>query len=368
MGRIVPGSTIGILGGGQLGKMLADAAREMGYRTMVLDPSPEGCAKLSCDEYLASSYGDEAALKKMAEECDVVTYEFENVPSETIDRLQEMGAYIPQGKKPLYITQHRMREKGAVNSLGIKTTDYEEVLSVTDLKTAIEKIGYPAILKTSTGGYDGKGQWVIRDEEGLSELIRNFKEGEYILEKMVKFQCELSCLAVRSTDGSTAAFPVGENIHKNGILHITIVPSRMDEEIRKRAEETALKIIEGLNFTGPLAIEFFLGEDNELYVNEMAPRPHNSTHYTMDGCSRSQFHLHIEAICGMKLEPPKLIRNSVMLNILGEDVPRIEGRKFDSETVLHMYGKTEAKTGRKMGHINLIGGDLEKLIIKAREI
>lgn len=365
---IEKGSCIGILGGGQLGKMLCESAREQGYKTVVLEPSESACARFSSDKHIAKAYDDEEALIEIAKETDVITYEFENVSAKAIDILEENGGYIPQGLRPLYISQHRFREKSAINNLGVKTAKFKAVFDEKTLDAAIEEIGYPSILKTSMGGYDGKGQFVLRTEKDLENVKKELENIEYILEQMVDFKCELSCLAVKSTDGSIGVFPVVENIHKKGILHITIAPARISEEIQNKIKETTKKIIDGLDFVGPLAIEYFYGKDGEIYVNEMAPRPHNSTHYTLDGCDKSQFDLHIEGICGRKLEDPKLLHKSVMLNILGQDVERIEKAKLNSNEFLHMYRKGEAKVDRKMGHLNLIGEDLESLIKRAEEL
>ncbi len=365
---IEKGECIAVLGGGQLGKMLCESAKRQGYKTMVLEPLKSACAALEADMHLIKPYDDKESLIYIAKNSSVITYEFENVSSEAIDILEENGGYIPQGKRPLYISQHRFREKSSINNLGIKTAEFRQVFDKESFEKAIKEIGYPSILKTSMGGYDGKGQWVLRSEDDLKKVSEILEEREYILEKMVDFKCELSCIAVKSTDGSIGVFPVVENIHKNGILHITIAPARIEKEVQERVKEITKKIIKGLDFVGPLAIEYFYGKDGEIYVNEMAPRPHNSAHYTMDGCDKSQFDLQIEGLCGKHLEDPKLIKNSVMLNILGQDVERIEKAELKENEKLYMYGKGEAKKDRKMGHLNLVGEDLENLIKRAEEL
>lgn len=354
--------TIGILGGGQLAKMLCESGKNMGYGTIVLDPSEDACSRLSADIHLCGEYTDEKLLKSLAEKSDVITYEFENVPSEAIDKLIEYGGNIPQGKRPLFISQHRIREKNSIGQLGIQTADYMEIESPQDLKDKISTFGYPAILKTCTGGYDGKGQWKLQEERDLNGL--NLGSGEFILEKMIDFQCEVSCIAVRSVTKEVVTIPVGENIHKNGILHLTIVPPRVERNILERVERTAKEIIEGLDFVGPLAIEFFVGKDGEIYVNEIAPRPHNSGHYSMDGCNLSQFDLHIRSLMGEKMEKVKLNTPTVMLNILGEDREFLERYSCDSQTKVHIYGKRDWKKGRKMGHINFMGKDIDSLLEK----
>lgn len=365
---IEKGKWIAVLGGGQLGKMLCESAKRQGYKTMVLEPSKAACAALEADLHLAKPYDDKESLLYIAKNSSVVTYEFENVPSEAIDILEENGGYIPQGRRPLYISQHRFREKSSINNLGIKTAEFRAVTDKESFEKAVSEIGYPSILKTSMGGYDGKGQWVLRTREDFEKAAAELENREYILEQMIDFQCELSCIAVKSTDGSVGVFPVVENIHKNGILHITIAPARIGEDVQEKVKEITKKVIEGLNFVGPLAIEYFYGKDGEIYVNEMAPRPHNSAHYTMDGCDKSQFDLQIEGICGKHLEDPKLIKKSVMLNILGQDVERIEKAELKENEKLYMYGKGEAKADRKMGHLNLTGEDLEALIKRAEEL
>lgn len=363
---------IGILGGGQLGKMLCESAHKKGYKSIFLDPQKDVCSTLVADEQIIASYNDEKALLEMAKKTNVITYEFENVTSASINIIEANGGYIPQGIKPLHISQNRIREKSSIKKLGIKTTRFEVVRDLNSFNKALKEIGYPCILKTCEGGYDGKGQWVIRNlEESL--YVKNFlnkssgKE-EYILEKMIDFKCELSCLVVKSTDGSLGVFPVSENIHKNGILHLSIVPARISKEVENKIKEISKKIINGLDFVGPLAIEYFYGEDEEVYVNEIAPRPHNSFHYTMDACDKSQFDLHIDSICGKKIENPKLLKKVVMLNILGQDVKKIERIHLNKNERLHMYGKNESKINRKMGHLNIVGDNFEEVHTRIQEI
>ncbi len=354
---------IGILGGGQLAKMLCDFANNNGYETMILEPSEDACAKHSATRHLAKAYDDKEALKELCDYSDVITYEFENVPSIAIDFIENLKANIPQGKNPLYLSQHRIREKNAVAKYGVKTTDFLEVRNKESLIKATKKIGYPSILKTCTGGYDGKSQWKITNKNDI-ELI-NIEYGEYILEKMVSFDKEVSCLVVRSINQEVTCFPLGENIHKNGILSMTIVPARIEQSLEKKIKDIAKHIIISLNIVGPLGIEFFIKGD-EIYFNEMAPRPHNSAHYSLDACDYSQFSLHIKSIIGDTLPTPNLLTPVVMLNILGEDKEKIYALKESDDTKIHIYKKTEWKKGRKMGHINYIGSDLEKLINLAR--
>ena len=350
---------IGILGGGQLAKMLCDSANKNGYESMILDPSEDSCGKHSATEHLIKSYDDKDALKVLCDYSDVITYEFENVPSDAIDFIQEQKANIPQGKQPLYISQHRIREKTAVLALGIQTASFLEVTNKETLIKAIEQLKFPCILKTCSGGYDGKGQWKIETQKELEQV--DIKTGDYILEKMIDFDKEVSCLVVRSTNKDVVCFPIGENIHKNGILSMTIVPARIDTYVEQIIQEIAKNIITSLEFVGSLGIEFFIKGD-DIYFNEMAPRPHNTAHYTLDACDYSQFDLHIKSVLGEDLPTPQLLSPVVMLNILGQDKEKIKNLVNNKMTKVHLYKKTEWKQDRKMGHINYLGEDLEKLI------
>lgn len=352
--------TIGILGGGQLAKMLCDSAKKMKLKTIVFDPSSESCSKISADNHICESYDNQNALQEFGQQCDVITYEFENVPSETVTFLDKHFHNIPQGFNPLYISQHRIREKSAIAHLNIKTANFHSVKDQENLKQAIAIINYPAILKTCTGGYDGKGQWIINNENDLKNIILN-SEQEYILEQKIPFDLEVSCLVVRNINGEVQSFPIGENIHRKGILDKTIVPARISHELENKVRKTAEQIIEGLDFVGSLGVEFFIW-NQDIYVNEIAPRPHNSAHYTMDACDYSQFDLHLKSILGNPLPKPKLISSVVMCNILGEDKDKLSQINPSSQTKIHIYGKTEWKNGRKMGHINYLGNDLKELI------
>ena len=366
---------IGILGGGQLAKMLCDSAKKMKYETTILDPDKDACGQLSATHHLVENYDSEDGLKKLIQNSDVITYEFENVKVESVEYILKKSGNIPQGEKPLYLSQHRVREKNAVSKLGVKTVEYIEIKTKEQLTTDF----LPGILKTCQGGYDGKNQWKIEKAEDI-EKIELESGREYILEKMLNFDKEVSCLGVRGLNKDIAVFPPSENIHRDGILNLSIVPARISKEIEEKIIETTKQIIEGLDFVGPLAIEFFL-KDDEIYFNEMAPRPHNSAHYTMDACNYSQFDLHLMSLTEEKLPKIELLTSAVMLNILGQDKEKIERLileekekkdldKKDSDedkTVIHIYGKTEWKMNRKMGHINFCGSDLEKLIEKANK-
>jgi 5-(carboxyamino)imidazole ribonucleotide synthase len=367
---LLPGSTVGVLGGGQLGRMMALAGSAMGYRFVALDPAPDApCGQVT--PQITAAYNDRDAARELARRSDVITYEFENVDAGVAALLTE-ESYVPQGSELLYTTQHRLREKAAIEAAGVPVAPYRKVDSLADLKRAAAELGLPCVLKTATGGYDGKGQAVIRQEEELEEAFQQVVPGEVIpelvLEKFVAFKCEISVIAARSASGEVKSFPPAENIHVNNILHLSIVPARVPEEIQRRACELAETLIAGLNAVGLLAVEIFVTEDGELFVNELAPRPHNSGHYTMDACATSQFEQHVRAICNLPLGDTSLLTPVVMVNVLGQHLDGAikvtctqdeKDNKLGIAPKLHIYGKTECKTGRKMGHINLLCKDTE---------
>ena len=362
---ILPPSTIGIIGGGQLGRMMAISARQMGYRIAALEPNINSPLGQISDIELNATYDNKATLTKLLEKSDVVTYEFENVPYATIRELGSLG-YLPQGAMPLIITSHRLREKLAIEEAGYKVAPFLAVMSKDELKYAVKKIGYPCILKTASGGYDGKGQWVLRKEADLPEVLAIANDNEYVLEGFVNFSKEISVIVTRSVNGDTRVFPTTENEHVNQILHVSIAPARIDDSLRQEAESIAAGLIEKLNFVGTLAIEMFVTSDG-IVINELAPRPHNSGHWTIDGCTVSQFEQHIRAICGLPLIKPEARGYSVMVNLLGQhvDYARWAWQQLAfSDGKLHLYGKEEMKRDRKVGHINFVGNDWEELKAK----
>ena len=347
--KIPPYKTIGIIGGGQLGRMMCLAAKSMGYYVAVLDPTPNcPCAQVA-DTEITAQYNDMEAIKKLAQISDVITYEFENIDYDALTYL-EKHAYLPQGSKVLKTTQHRFREKSTIRDMGIPIPEFQLVSGNLE-----EFIRYPSVLKTTMGGYDGKGQVVLKSEATLERAITLANQEECILESWMPFDKEISVIVARSTAGETAVFPVAENIHVNNILHQSIVPARISPELEAKATSYARKIAESLDAVGILAIEMFVVGD-EIYINELAPRPHNSGHYTIDACITSQFEQHIRAVCGLPLGDTSLHTPVVMVNILGQHMsdlnlyaPLLPNGK------LHLYGKKEAKADRKMGHINLLG-------------
>ncbi|RKN84062.1 5-(carboxyamino)imidazole ribonucleotide synthase [Paenibacillus ginsengarvi] len=367
---ILPGSTIGVLGGGQLGRMLALAGRAMGYRFTTLDPTPDSPLGQVADEQIVAAYHDAEAARKLAAGSDVITYEFENVDAAVAGMLMS-ESYVPQGSELLYTTQHRLREKRAIEAAGVKVAPYREIRSAEELAEAVREFGIPSVLKTATGGYDGKGQWVIRSEGEIQEAYDTLARAktELVLEKFIPFEKEISVIAARSPRGEVRAFPVAENVHVDNILHLSIVPARAPAEVLAEAERMAIRIAESMQAIGLLAVEMFLTRDGELFVNELAPRPHNSGHYTMEACRTSQFEQHVRAICNLPLGPVELLTPVVMVNILGEHVaPLLEwmgeeaGLPEGVAAKVHLYGKHEAKTKRKMGHVNLLTDDVDKAI------
>lgn len=367
---MLPGkTTFGILGGGQLGRMLTLAGTAMGYRFITLDPAADApCGQVA--RQIEAGYDDVAAALELARQCDVITYEFENVDAD-VASLLERESYVPQGSALLYTTQHRLREKRAIEAAGVRVAPYREITSKDTMQAAVSELGVPCVLKTVTGGYDGKGQRVIRE---ANQAVAAYEElaatgAELVLEQFIKFDCEISVVVARSTNGEIKTFPPAENIHVNNILHTSIVPARVPTDIQIEAQKLAAAVAQSMQAVGLLAVELFVAADGRLYVNELAPRPHNSGHYTMEACATSQFEQHIRAVCGLPLGDTSLLSPVVMVNVLGEHLEGIIARtgQHDADAMelgvipkLHIYGKTEAKTGRKMGHVNLLCQDVEE--------
>ncbi|MDA1477102.1 5-(carboxyamino)imidazole ribonucleotide synthase [Bacillus changyiensis] len=352
--QIFPGKTIGIIGGGQLGKMMAVAAKQMGYYVAVVDPFPSSPCGQVADLEITGAYNDQEAIQKLAEVSDVMTFEFENIDYDALKWL-EVNAYLPQGSELLLLTQNRETEKKAIEAAGCNVAPYKIIHEQTELITAIAELGLPAVLKTCRGGYDGKGQFVIKDKAQIEEAATLLQHGTCILESWVPFKLELSVIVTRSVCGEVAVFPVAENIHKDNILFQSIVPARVAGAIQKEATTLAVKLAEKLSLVGTLAVELFLTEDDGLLVNELAPRPHNSGHYTLDLCETSQFEQHIRAICGLPLGKTDLLKEGMMVNLLGDEVNIIQDEPdILKEAKLYIYGKHEMKPGRKMGHITFV--------------
>ncbi|MFE6138768.1 5-(carboxyamino)imidazole ribonucleotide synthase [Bacillus sp. NPDC057893] len=365
---ILPGKTIGIIGGGQLGRMMALAAKEMGYKIAVLDPTKHSpCAQVADVEVIAS-YDDLKAIQHLAEISDVVTYEFENIDYRCLQWL-EKHAYLPQGSQLLNKTQNRFTEKNAIVKAGLPVASYKLVQNQDELSEAIAELSFPSVLKTTTGGYDGKGQVVLRCEADVERARELVSKAECILEKWVPFEKEISVIVTRSVSGETKVFPVAENIHVNNILHESIVPARITEELSRKGIEYAQVLADELKLVGTLAVEMFATADGEIYINELAPRPHNSGHYTLDACETSQFGQHIRAICNLPLGETNLLKPVVMVNILGEHIEGVLGQVNRlTGCYLHLYGKEEAKAQRKMGHVNILNDNIEVALEKAKSL
>ncbi len=359
---ILPGQTIGIIGGGQLGRMMALAAKEAGFKIAVLDPSMDSPTGQVADVEIVAPFNDFQALEELAEASDVITYEFENIDANALEKLMEL-AYIPQGAELIRITQNRIIEKQAIKDAGVPIADYISAENYTELVEKSSQLNYPFVVKTATGGYDGKGQQTISTQEELALAEPLFTNGSCVAEAFISFQKEISVIIQRNVHGETAILPIGENIHKHHILHETIVPARVADATIHQAQEAAKQIAGHLNMIGTLAVEMFVLENGEILVNELAPRPHNSGHYSIEGTNISQFHQHIRAICGWPLREPKLWSDTVMVNVLGEHVAPLTKKIANYPNwSFHLYGKEEAKHKRKMGHVTILTDNLQETL------
>jgi 5-(carboxyamino)imidazole ribonucleotide synthase len=347
---IEPGATIGILGGGQLGRMTALAAAELGYKTHVYCPEPDSPAKLVTAYATTAAYDDRAALGRFAAAVDVVTAEFENVPADCAEILAETKPVRP-GPNALRIAQDRLREKNFLRSIDVATAEFREVTSTAALQRAMRDIGPDAVLKTVRGGYDGKGQVAIRADSDLAAAWRQMGAEIGIIESFVDFTCEISVIVARGASGETAAYVPVENQHAHHILDTTIAPARIAPDIAMRAETIARHIAEKLDLLGLIAVEMFVTAAGAVVVNELAPRPHNSGHWTIDACITSQFEQLVRAICGLPLGSPERHSDAVMKNLIGDDVDTWRELLNEPSAKLHLYGKAKAMPGRKMGHV-----------------
>jgi 5-(carboxyamino)imidazole ribonucleotide synthase len=365
---ILPGQTIGIIGGGQLGRMMALSAKEMGYKIAVLDPTPNSPCGQVADHEITAEYSDLEAIKQLAEVSDVITYEFENIDVEALEYL-EQNSYLPQGSELLKLTRNRLTEKTSIQNLGIQVAPFQLVENEKQFLEAISSIGLPAVLKTTTGGYDGKGQIVIKSEEAFDEALKLIAKQQCILEGWVNFEKELSIIVARNLDGDVNTFPIAENVHINQILHTSSVPANIAKLVKEKADLYAEKIASSFHLVGVLAIELFVTSDEQVYVNELAPRPHNTGHYSMNAAVTSQFNQHVRAICNLPLGDTDLLKPVVMVNILGEHVEQVLNAMQKDRTLnVHLYGKEESKKGRKMGHINIMATSTEEAMKKVEEL
>ncbi len=374
---IQPGQTLGVLGGGQLGRMLAHAAERLGYRVHIYEPaydSPAG--EVSAKEFNAP-YTDPERLAEFARGCAAVTYEFENVPVEPLWKIEKLTALKPHWNV-LETCQNRLREKTWLRKNGFPHVPFAEVQVGEDLAAAIRRVGLPCVVKTADFGYDGKGQMKVTDEATLASAVAAFSRQRAVVERYIDFKCELSVIVARTETGAVQTFPIAENIHTKHILDFSIVPARVSEPVRVEAEQLGRAIAEKIGLVGLLAIELFLTDRNELLVNELAPRPHNSGHWTLDACVTTQFEQHVRAITGLPLGGTGLTAPAaVMVNILGDAWRPAAGRQIepnwsallaDPAAKLHLYGKSEPKVGRKMGHFTVTGPSADAALEKARTL
>lgn len=357
---IFPGSTLGMLGGGQLGRMFVIAARTMGYEVLVLDPDADSPAGKIASRHLQAAYDDREALDDLAQHCAAVSTEFENIPADTLDYLAKSLPVHPSASA-LRIAQNRVLEKKFFDRQGLNTTPYLAINSDADLVLA-ENFEYPAILKTATLGYDGKGQFVCNSFDELSTAYNQISSQACVLEKKIDLAMEVSVVLCRSEAGDVDYFPVAQNEHRDGILDISAAPAELSRETGAAVRQAARSIADGLDYCGVLAVEFFISTDQQVLVNEMAPRPHNSGHFTIDACETSQFEQQLRMMCGIPAGSSRQHSAVVMWNILGDLWPQ-DGTPNWGEVLgqgnmkLHLYGKSEARAGRKMGHINCLASD-----------
>lgn len=371
---ILPPATIGILGGGQLGRMLALEARRSGYRVAVFTDERPGCpAGLLADIEINADYGDASALAHFLSKVDVVTAEFENIPDACLQAVEAVKPLRPS-RKAIYTTQHREREKLFLRDQGIACADFRIVETLAELEDAVQQLGRPCVIKTAAFGYDGKGQAKVNADTDLATAWQAFEGHHAVVEQWIPFACEISVVGARGVDGRMAVHGVLENQHAHHILDLTIAPARVSSDIADQALELWEAVAVGLDYIGTMAVEMFVTAESRVLVNEIAPRPHNSGHYTIDACRTNQFQQQMRAICGLTLGDPTQHSPSVMINLLG-DVWPAESTHPDWSPVLnhpraklHLYGKAAARSKRKMGHINVLGDTLEEALESAQEI
>lgn len=356
---------IGILGGGQLGRMLAIAGRRMGYGIHVFDPDCDAPAKGLADRFVCAAFEDLAAVRSFASAVNVVVYEFENIPRAALDEASRVTLVRPR-PEVLHICQNREREKVFLRSRGIPCAPFRVVDSPAALATALGEIGPPAVLKTADFGYDGKGQVKIGAGDDPVAVWAALGAPRGVLEAWISHRCELSVVVARGVGGDCVAFPPAENIHRNHILDLSIVPGRFSGEVSREASRLACRVAEELDLTGLLAVEFFLCDNGDLLVNELAPRPHNSGHFTFDACATSQFEQHLRAACGYPLGSPRLLSPVVMWNLLGDVGWNPDWSRVFQEpgAKLHLYGKAHARPGRKMGHVCLLAPGIDEALAR----
>jgi len=367
---ILPGATLGILGGGQLGRMFTMAARTMGYRVIVLDPDPASPAGQMADLHVQADYTDHAALRRMGQACAAVTTEFENIPAASLIELARVCRVSP-GAAAVAIVQDRSHEKTWLREHAFATAPFAIVSAASDLDAALALTGTPALLKVSRFGYDGKGQAKVSSVAEARAAFQAFGGQACVLEGFVQLECEVSVVLARADDGRCALFPLAENQHVNGILDISIVPARVADALMQQACTMAREVAEQLAYVGVMAVEFFVA-NGQLLINEIAPRPHNSGHYTLDACVTDQFEQQVRVLAGLPLGDTRLLSPVAMVNILGErwqtHSPRWETLLAHPAIKLHLYGKAAARPGRKMGHFNVLDMDSAAALALAKQV
>ncbi len=346
------GARIGILGGGQLGRMLSVAAARLGFVTHIFEPGANPPAGHVADRVTTAAYDDADALRAFAEDVDVITYEFENIPTEALDLLEAHRPIRP-GREALRVSQDRLTEKSFLQGLGLKTAPFADITDLDSLRAAVDEIGTPAILKTRRFGYDGKGQARLRAPDDAESALADMAGAPAILEGFVDFSHEVSVIAARGLDGQVACFDPGENVHRDGILHTTTVPARLSPSQRTDAVLLAANILNALDYVGVMGVELFVTAEG-LIVNEIAPRVHNSGHWTQNGCAVDQFEQHVRAVAGWPLGDGQRHSDVVMENLIGADMDRVPDLARERDVALHLYGKADVKAGRKMGHFNRV--------------
>ncbi len=369
--KILPGSTLGMLGGGQLGRMFTIAARTMGYEVVVLDPDKESPAGKLATSHICADYADQAALDQIANNCDAITTEFENVPASTLDALAKTKPVRP-GAKAISIAQDRIQEKNFLKDNGFYTAPFAVIRSIEDLQKSINEIGTPAILKVSRFGYDGKGQFRINAESDIEEAWQTLEGEACVLEQRMPLDIEISVVLARGIEGEVVTYPVSENIHEGGILDVSIVPARIDNDLETKIINMAKEIATALDYVGVMAVEFFIS-NGKILVNEIAPRPHNSGHFTLDACMTDQFEQQVRAVCGLPLGETTLLSPVVMINMLGDiwhngKAPKWQKLLDHPNVKLHLYGKHEARPGRKMGHFNVLSENINDALKLAEDL
>lgn len=368
---ILPGATLGVLGGGQLGRMFTAEARRMGYRVVVLDPDPDAPAGQLADRHIARPWTDAEALSEMSEKCAAVTIEFENIPA---DVLRALAAHVPVRPRAdaVAATQDRLDEKGFLNAIGIATAEWAPIRSSDHLHDAWKAIGSVAgVLKTARMGYDGKGQAMVTSLERLTTAYDRLGNVPSVLERRVALEREVSVMVARAADGSTVTWPVAENVHHDGILHTTVVPATVTDTIAANAHGIAVRIVSALDYVGVMGVECFVADGGRLLVNELAPRPHNSGHWTLDACATSQFEQQVRVLAGLPLGSTQAFTPVAMVNLLGDlwrdGEPRWERALAIPGVRLHLYGKREPRAGRKMGHLTAVADEPDQALHLALE-